>query len=234
MYPLLESILVEDRRAYEALYADSRLMIDASVGYFFYIDEVVSRLQAEGERPKVVVLFREPLGRAASFFNELRKKGMDSAPTLEESLRRERPPHLWWEYYYDNVPYAELWRKVQGTLGDVMAVNYDAFAKDPAQVTGQIAEFVGVPRRAAVDYRPMNSSAAAVVSRYANAAPWASKILPRPFKRAVIQTIHRLRRSAPDGSELEEFFPYSLSQYSEFTSLIGGKDIYYVAGDQTQ
>src|SRR5690606_10515477 len=117
---------------YEALYNDSKMMIDASVGYFFCVEEVIRKVKEFGQFPKIVFLYREPRSRAASLFNELRKKGIEDAPDLESALKDAalRTDGLWWERYYDNVRYSDVFEALSNTF-DVLPIEYRHFQASP-------------------------------------------------------------------------------------------------------
>jgi hypothetical protein len=232
IYPLLERINISTLSEYECIYEKADRMIDASVGYFFTIDEVVSQLKIANQRPKVVFLYREPLSRANSLFNELRKKGIEKEETIEASMLLQRKPGLWWEYYYDNVAYADVFLKLSQNFDSLMAVNYEIFIKHPEKVMSEICQYLDVEVRNSIEYEPVNSSAEAALLKYSRAMPLLRKLLPTVFKQRLVTGLWKLNNIRNTNlSALEPYLKYSLAQYTELRNLTKLEDIHYVARD---
>ena len=227
LYPLLEDLHVADRGEYESLYADASHMIDASVGYFFTIDEVIKKLESVGQRPKVLLLYREPVSRSASLFNELRKKGLERHDDLQVALGAARPSGLWWEHYYDNVAYAEVFRSIVGYFPELLAVNYEAFSADPAKMMLEIMDFIGVPSVNEISYPPINSSAEAILMQRTSGVSTLKRLLPSALKRAAVKLLFAVRGlTASSDLAIAEHLPFSTTQYGEFRALVDHEDIY--------
>lgn len=214
---LLDKIYVPDVEHYAALYDGSKLMIDASVGYFFYIEELIATLKKLHQTPKVVFLYREPVSRAASLFNELRKKGFEQSATLDQALSTEKASGLWWENYYDNVPYSDHFMMLKSYFRDVLPVSYAAVAADPGGVVGRILGFLGVEATAEIAYIKHNSSASAKTTILSKKWPMLRRLLPRALKRGVAAIYTALNGGSQAGvQEPERYLGYSMEQYRLF------------------
>jgi len=235
LYPALLRIYTEDTDAYWDLYADAKLKLDASCGYFFYIDEVIEKLRAQKQEPQVIFLYREPVRRAASFFNELKKKDLTSAETFEQDLARSRGDGLWWEYYYDNVRYDQCFCKMQDYFKHIIAVNYDHFAQDQKAVLKALLRFLDMPtdRVDHLQLEPINSSQQALAKIYERKHPIlrsVGKRLPSPMKRLIRSGLGSYlggrHNDAQTGvQQIEAYLPNSLAEYNRFRERIGYQDL---------
>lgn len=230
-YPMLDELRVTSDEAYERLYSGSKSMIDASVGYFFCIDDVLQKLGSRGQAPKVVFLYREPAARAASLFVELRKKGLEQAGSVVEAVRAAhgRPTGLWWERYYDNVLYATVFKEILGFAESVLAVNYDAFAAAPGVAMARILEFVGLPMTTTIQYVPVNSSSEARFTMATARVGVVKRLLPRPIKQIVRTSAVRLLRSWSNlsrANDLSSLLPLSMSQYRELQNIVEHREFF--------
>lgn len=226
IYPMLRDITVTDADAYWRLYQDSRIALDASVGYFFYIDEVIANLQRASQKPRVIFLYREPAARARSLFNELRRKQLTQASTFTADLAAPRAAGQWWEYYYDNVPYQDAFLAMTEYFDDVLAINYDRFAQDPAGVVARILDFLGVEPVAldAVDWQPVNSSAEAVAATYARQLGPLKRLVPRSLRDWGRRSISARLQAGP-APDLHASLPLSMGQYAAFRAQIHQEDL---------
>jgi len=214
---VLDEIYIADLDRYEALYSDSGLMLDASVGYFFYIRELVETLEKLQQNPRVVFLYREPVSRAASLFNELRKKEFERNGTLEEALSEKKPAGLWWENYYDNVPYFDHFVLMKSYFRDVLPISYAAVAENPARVVDTVMEFLGVDATTEIEYIKYNSSARAGVAMLGKRWPHLRRLLPRPIRQGVASIYAALYRGpASRPSDIQRYLGYSIDQYRLF------------------
>lgn len=238
LYDLLLEIHTAEADAYWDLYAESKLTLDASCGYFFYIDETIDRLRAMKQRPCVVFLYREPVSRAISFFNELKRKRLTDAETLEEDLARERTDDLWWEYYYDNVFYDECFRKMTAYFDRIIAVNYDHFAQNQRAVLAEILHFLGLSddRVGELSLEPVHSSRQALAAVYAGRSPLMHSIatrIPAPLRNLIASRIGRVLHAkmadkGPSRQRIEAFLPRSLDEFDRFRERIGHQDLFTV------
>ena len=106
----ISSIYISDKLHYQSLYKHSKLILDASCGYFFSLDNVISNIKALdlAKKPKVIFLYREPISRALSWYNERVKRNLTQADSPITDILSCPHPGLWWENYYDNVLYDSL------------------------------------------------------------------------------------------------------------------------------
>jgi len=228
-YPLLDELYVADSERYEALYKNAKLLIDASVGYFFYIDDVISKLCAFGQKPKILYLYREPISRTSSLFNELRKKGVETESSLDDALRSAsaREGGLWWERYYDNVAYDRVFQSVSSYSGSVLAVSYHAFARTPEKTMQKILAFMEIEPIHRISYVPMNTSIDAIVSgrlsKWGRFSPWVPRVLKNVVKR-LMSSATRLDRKMP--SDISKWLPDSIAAYQNFRTSVKENDFY--------
>jgi len=222
---LADEIHVSDINAFEALYANSKLMIDASVGYFFYIQDLIATLRDLKQVPKVVFLYREPVSRAASLFNELRKKRFEESPSLVDALSRQKPENLWWENYYDNVPYFDNYCLMQSYFKDILSISYSDISTQPLVVVDRILAFLGTQAIADLDYSRYNSSAEATALAWGQRLPHLKKLLPPAAKRALINLYSRLHVPRSYANQnIEKYLSYSMQQYRLFKAHISPSD----------
>lgn len=226
-YALLDSVYVPERGKYIELYRESMKVVDASVGYFFYIDDVIHNLRAAGQRPKVVFLYRDPLSRAISLFNELKKKGLTSNETVLEDLGEVKPAGLWWENYYDNVMYYDNFKRMSDYFEDILAVSYDAFRLDPAAVFGCIAHHLDMPIVRSIDYVAVNSSAEAKLQMSAARMRWMTKHIPAGIKSMLRGFLVGAMGNSPTVTDqrIAGYLTRSIEQYKAFREFLGEKDI---------
>jgi hypothetical protein len=229
LYPLIKKIYIANRVAYYELYSNSYKAIDASCGYFFYIDEVIRNLETASEKPKVVFLYRDPITRAASIYNEWKKKGLTSSENVIKDVIKSKytKPGYWWEYYYDNVFYFNFYKTIQSYFQNILIINYSAFAKQPSSTFRKIAEFVGAPIINKLDYSPLNSSVDAKLILSNNKFIKFKTFFPASFQKII--TDYQINRSNRDDTKyyavLPQYLTKSLVQYHEFRKAIKHEDI---------
>lgn len=229
LHSVLKDIHISGFSDYMDIYSRSRIVIDASVGYFFCLDEVIERLKREGQAPKIVFLYREPVSRAVSLFNEERKKGSTDANDVLAEIKRERDPGLWWEYYYDNVLYADCFEKMRSSFDNILAVNYDHFSKDPRSTLEKICGFLELDgiNLDKMSFAPVNSSREAVAVSRLRKFRGVGHLVPSFAKDKIVSLVaflgrKRARHIPPD---LKRYLPTSIGQYETFREQIGFEDI---------
>lgn len=229
LYPLIEKIHIADRESYYELYSNSAMIIDASCGYFFYIDEVIKNLKNSNEKPKVVFLYRDPVTRASSIYNEWKRKGLTSCKNviLDVVKSKDTKPGLWWEYYYDNVFYFQFYEKIENYFQEILMVNYSIFSGQPSSIFKKIAEFVGVPIVNKLDYEPLNSSVAAKAHNKYGKLKIIRTYLPASIQRKITdyQTCRSKREDMKYYADLPQYLPQSVEQYHEFRQKIKHEDV---------
>ena len=221
-HPLLERIYVEDKRDYEKLYRDSRLLVDASVGYFFCIDEVIRRLERVDQSPRILFLYREPVTRAASLFYELRRKALEPASSIEEALveESEKPEGMWWERYYDNVDYARVYRRITQSFDEILPIDYSDFSASPASAMHEILAFLELRKLRDVDLRPVNSSQWAVVDRKMRVLRPFKRFLPKSWKARARSLVDKHWKLPEESPHLETLLPRSMTEYRVLKSVL--------------
>jgi hypothetical protein len=231
-YDLLNQLYVKESQPYEQLYRDSRMMIDASVGYFFYIDDVLQKLCDYSQKPKILFLYRDPVSRAVSLFNELTKKGLEHAKNVQVALQSDpqKPVGLWWEHYYDNVYYETVFKRMTAYFDQVLAVNYDALKRSPAQAIDRILDFVGIQRVKTIDYRPINTSAQAVLAHKTRRIRWLGQLVPASAKCLIeslmVRMVRYTRHVEPPTTSFSSLLPRSITEYTAFQISVQEKDYY--------
>jgi len=232
-YDLLNELYIKDQEAYFAMYSASKKVIDASVGYFFDIEEVIGKLKAAKQKPKVLFLYRDPISRAISLFNELKKKELTTSQSIDQEILIKRNPGLWWENYFDNVLYLDYFKCMESYFDDLMIVDYNAFASNPSKAFSQIADFIGVPIVNAINYSPVNSSLEAKFSADFRRVKEILKVfrfnlLPSGIKdglnRYVLTSFYKKdKRRVYDNLEIS--LSNSIDQYNGFKRYIKEKDV---------
>jgi hypothetical protein len=228
-YQLLDELYISEDFAYENLYRTSAMMIDASVGYFFYIDHVLEKLYEYNQKPKVLFLYREPLSRASSLFFELTKKGLEHAKSVQIALEidSQKPTGLWWERYYDNVCYYTVFKKIIAYFDQVLAVNYDAFRLSPSQAMHHILNFMRIQRIKSIDYKPINTSEEALLAYRTQNIKWIGRVLPESYKHLIERFLVSFTRYLkPTNLSYTHLLPNSTAEYEAFRSAVQGKDYY--------
>ena len=174
----------------------------------------------------MIFLYRDPVSRANSLFNELEKKGLTLNPNALQDLRRTKESGLWWESYYDNVPYMEHFKLMASYFDEILLVNYDAFSANPAMVFSRIADFTGTPIVRNIDYLPVNSSAEIKVAKRYTGLKNIGNFLPRSVKASIKKYLIRSHPKTSRSSDgLGEYLPYSIGQYKEFRRYIEEVDV---------
>lgn len=229
LHNVLKDIHISKFTDYMDAYSCSKTVVDASVGYFFCLDEVIERLKQEGQAPKIVFLYREPVTRAVSLFNEERRKGSTDANDVSADIKRDRDPGLWWEHYYDNVLYADCFEKMRSSFDSLLAVNYDHFSKDPRSALEEICDFLELDgiNLDEMSFAPINSSREAVAVARLRKFRRVGHLVPSFAKRMVVSLAASLgqkrARHIPTG--LNRYLPTSIGQYEKFREQIGFEDI---------
>jgi hypothetical protein len=240
LYGELLHIYTESVDAYWDLYRHSRFKLDASCGYFYYIDEVIDNLRVQQQMPRVIFLYREPVSRAVSLFNELRRKKLTGADTLERDLAQKRKDGLWWERYYDNVLYDRNFCKIRDYFHEIIAINYDYFAQNQATVLEALIDFLNLPISTidGLKLKPVNTSQEALSAVYLQKHPllaFVVKRLPASVKESIQSRIFRYS-SVNDGAaqrrsgQIESYLSNSLAEYRHFRARIDHQDLIVIRG----
>ena len=225
----LKNLHIESTEEYHELYSRSNLHIDASVGYFFCIDNVIENLRKNGERPKVVFLYREPNARAISLFNELRKKELTDSSNFMDDISKRKEDGFWWEYYYDNVLYYDNFVKIKSYFNQILSVNYDYFSRNQKEVLKSILDYLEVndSQLDLLDLSPVNSSGDAIFRSKFKRLGKVERIVPKPVKIAIKRTLGHILYSLQTvkDTNLSQYLAKSVSQYEAFRNYINHEDM---------
>lgn len=157
LYKLIQDIYVANFDEYIKLYDNSPIILDASVGYFFYIDEFIENIKKNKLNPKVIYLYREPKSRLSSMMNELSKKGLIEK-NIKNFLDEDFPTDFWWEYHKDNVPYLDVFNKLVANFSKILAIDYLLLENNPSFFFKSIDDFVELENKDIVEEHYLNSS----------------------------------------------------------------------------
>jgi hypothetical protein len=236
IYPLLREINISNEADYWSLYSKSNCVTDASVGYFFYLEEVINNLAQSNQMPKVIFLYREPISRAGSFFNELKKKNITHNGCIEEDIVIHKRAGLWWEYYYDNVEYYNGFLEMQSYFHEILAINYDYFAQNQFLVLQRIMDFIN---KGGVDLDgiylpPVNTSQEAIMHIKTGAIKNLRFLFPKRLNIIIKSAMKHVIRSRQDKTnknyniDIRLYLKNSLSQYERFRQYINMEDVLWL------
>jgi hypothetical protein len=137
---------------YQHLYRKARgfsAIGDASNSYL-WDEHAPGRIQEICPHAKIVIMLRDPVVRAHSFYLMNLRSGDDSSPTFRQALEldRERSKSSWftsWLYVEGGMYYAQV-RRYFETFGkdQVLVLFFDDLVKDPTPLFAQIAGHIGV------------------------------------------------------------------------------------------
>lgn len=232
LYDGLVKMCVTNEKDYFDMYSNSEIILDASVGYYFSLDEVIKKLKTLKIIPKIILLYREPVSRAWSLYNELRKKQLTKELSVMDDIQKQRPGGLWWERYYDNVYYYNFFKIIDGYFKNILMINYDSFANDPKKILNIIFDFLKIKKKKDIDCCPINSSAEALLSQSKLLRPL--KIMKYcfpaslwlPLKRKASLLMYTQKNT--NENEIAEFLPNSIEQYKMFREYIGFNNCFFV------
>ena len=155
--PILDCY-VSNLDEYKKLYDKSKIVIDASVGYFFYIDEFINRIKKASIEPKIIFLYREPIGRAYSLFQNFKNLNITKTLKIEEEIVIKWEPGSWWARDYDNVFYYDVYKKLKYNFKDILIMNFDEFKENTNNSVHKIIKFIGFDIVKKITYEPLNAS----------------------------------------------------------------------------
>jgi hypothetical protein len=140
-----------------------RYRLEASPQYFHGGRVIVDAMRAALDRPRVIVMFRDPIDRLWSQFRFMRSRlaSLPDGMTFESyvaacrNVRDRREPfsqenRLYWTIqggFY--VEYLDPW--VEGFGDDLRVVCFEPMAADPPRVTGDVAAWLGLDPAGAGD-----------------------------------------------------------------------------------
>ena len=199
---LIERYSVTDHTQYLHLYraAGARAARgDASTSSLYYTDATIESLIRYFPDARLVVIFREPVGRAFSAFSYLRMRGFEphadflSAFTDEKEGLRANWHHLW--HYVEMGRYAKQLGPFIERLGPdrIRVLFYDDLCRDPMEVGRSTFAFIGVDPDVKVTSDRVNVSGKPRSVALQNAIAW-------------MESVHSVRSAA------RVIVPYRLSE----------------------
>lgn len=244
IYNLIWEIYTPDEQDYLKLYQNSKIILDASCGYFFYLDDVIQKLtqsQQPQKMPKVIFLYREPISRALSWYNERKRKNLTNAEDVVADIKSVPAPGLWWEHYYDNVLYATRFCQLQEYFDAIVAVNYDYFARQPKAVIAELLAFLNIAPNGLENLTcvPVNSSQETLAQGGLIEISYLRTLgshLPVGLKRWLSNQLVRHRGLRLKKKQLEQYYqkpdmtsllPISVTEYKQFREQISNQDLYF-------
>ena len=127
---ILSDLKVRSLEDYQKLYKNSKIIVDASVGYFFNIDEFLENLKKYNlnENSKIIYIFREPADRSKSLFIKQYLTGFEKGTNFKKAFNRKcNDKKYWWSYNYDNVNYNDNFIKLKNNFNEILLINYNFF-----------------------------------------------------------------------------------------------------------
>ena len=176
---------------------DERVLLEASVSYFWDADSP-SAIRAAVPEAKAIVLLREPVARAYSHYWHAVRYGAEPRSFLEavaDELAGRRPPHHGRrvEPYIRRGRYLEALQRFRSVFGpDLLVLLLDDLTARPREVLVRVFEFIGVdPARA--DSIDLEASNAFALPRNAFAARMLNSPTARRLARRAIPRTLRAR-----------------------------------------
>jgi hypothetical protein len=160
-------------------------------------------------------------------FNELRKKEITQSINIEEDLAKKREPGYWWEYYYDNVAYFDVYKRIEAYFDFVLSINYELFSQQTDIVMNRILEFLGIEKQTEIDYVRYNSSSEANIVHKLRSFMWLASVVPWRLRALLRIYIRRRagRYASLRNNSFENNLIFSMDQYDSFRNYVNHKDI---------
>lgn len=155
-----QQILDEARRniprsieEYEALFSgatNKKALGDISPDYLYYYEESIKNIvKYLGNKVKIVIILRNPIERAESFYYHAIRESMENL-SFEEAIKAEptRIANNWWVGYH-LIQYGYYYKQVKAYLDNfdhVKVYLYDDLKKSARSVMQDIYSFIGVDK----------------------------------------------------------------------------------------
>jgi hypothetical protein len=123
----IKKYYIDNKKKYLEIFKGDKLSIDASVGYFFEIDEFIKNVKKnfKKKKPKIIFLFREPNSRAKSLYlKKIITEKENSNSKFEKLLKKKYQKNSWWLNYYDNVYYYKNFLKLKDYFSNILIIDY--------------------------------------------------------------------------------------------------------------
>jgi len=146
------SHLVQDREAYEALYAGARagqLRGEASSDYLYRSQTAASRLRREAPAARLVFIFRDPARRAYSNWLQHVQRGhepLSFAGALDAEEQRIEQGWAWWWHYARRGYYAEQLEPFLDAFprDQILLLLHDDLRRDPRGMLERACGFLEI------------------------------------------------------------------------------------------
>lgn len=219
--------LCGSREAYRRHYAGVRgetAVGEVSPSYFDF-PEVAERIRDELGAPRIIVMLRDPIGKAFSQYMHLVRDGRETldfhSALLAEAERTRRGWSMIWRYAQSSL-YAPRLRRYLETFGTdrVRIVIFREFIQSPQTALGDLWRFLGVDDTVRPDTsqvfnassRPRSRLLAAVLGQRNPLRSLARAIVPQAARQRVVEGLRRLNAGAKEGVDdrshayLQDFF----------------------------
>lgn len=110
---ILNNLNINNYQDYKKIYKKSCYKIDASTGYFYYVNEFIKNLKKKKINPKIIFLIREPISRSRSLYIHQIKNENENELSFEKCLKRKVKKNVWWQNYYNNTEYHNVYLKLK-------------------------------------------------------------------------------------------------------------------------
>jgi hypothetical protein len=201
---ILRTVHISSPADYARLYSDAKFRIDASVGYYHYVEEATSRLVSAGATPRILMLVREPVSWARSLHMENLYQCIETHPRLEDCLAEDRSdPTLWWQLRYADVRYLEVFELLAASFARIMVLDYDDFRADVADSMRAICRFLELDIVAPFSEKVHHSSRERMnLHRFGRLRPVSAR-LPLSVSRPIANLLSRLPATRRHSENLE-------------------------------
>ncbi|OIQ00267.1 MAG: hypothetical protein AUK35_03855 [Zetaproteobacteria bacterium CG2_30_46_52] len=148
-----------DPNEYYGLFRDckSHQVTGEASTLYLYDKTAPSRIKETLPNVKIIIVLRNPVERALSAYNHLRRDLREDSESFEEALEKEhlriqqRWEHLWHykavgEYYDQLLRYKNLFPD-----NKLLIINYDDFLSSPDMIIKDVCEFIGVDSSVSLD-----------------------------------------------------------------------------------
>jgi len=222
----------ESLSEYEESLRSAPVTVDASCAYFFNAEVFLRAIKDLPGEIFIVYLYRDPIERMASFFEERKKKGMNIRNNLYDDMKEAQfYDGDWWEDSYDNVEYNEVYKMLKNSKFNYIVVNAKDFFSKPKVEVERVLKFANIDTFSLdkVDWVVRNSSALANIEKnlFFRLVARPFKILPLGLKQRLWIVLLKIRlhlshkkRDSVDRQLIEAYAPKSVEQFRLFKATI--------------
>lgn len=150
--------ITKHKSAYIDLYKDSNSFynLDASSDYFYFIEDIYKKILDECENPFVIISLRNPIERAFSSYQNLRRDNRINI-SFQEYISSQ---NIWKKKGYDPMwlgmtgsLYFQKIKLIKENFKNVLVLFYEDFKVDPISNLSQIEEFLNIQK---LKYKDLN------------------------------------------------------------------------------